>query len=403
MKPINGLIHIKVVHGGKTVFYDSFSRLPLSINSSQKASIPLNLDTQSENITLSVEEKGGQFFVQTKKNPIDCQPSTVGRIQENFKIDNKALIKVGNYTLSFVFEAITSQKQSVPHFHKRARTILNKKPTGTDEFSFDLPPKNIEQLCKGVLSAEALLTWKGQLLDSHFFQTDECISVGGDSKSQLYSPHLEGTQNFARFTKGSLVCSIKATDKGYLRSGKKRENLEDIFKKSTKPNHNCRFILERTSTINYQIAKDTFVHLRYSQKPRQLSKKKLNPSDEYIKSTSLWSFGIHLALLALIILLAPKENIPKIKQLPARTARLLVIKNTPPSLEKEQTLEKTKTKPPLKVVNKKTKHQPKKVVIKTSQKIKVVNKQQSITKKQKNVSLGFKKKDVRWFDVHEKI
>ncbi|MCB0367163.1 MAG: AgmX/PglI C-terminal domain-containing protein [Bdellovibrionaceae bacterium] len=240
----------------------------------------------------------------------------------------------------------------------------------------------IDRVPRGRRVLEAYVTWKGEVLDTHLFWPGEQVVVGR-SKEGLYVPTLKGEFLVADFDGAVARCSIPQKVNGFLRTGDYRPvPLEDLIRSQALSRKGNNYVLKLGSSdlCSMNLGHDIHLYFRYAPAPRQLSRKKIVEPDALLKKTITGSGLIHFLLVMVCLLFAPKDDTPKVKNLPPRIAKLLVKKEKPkpkpkPKKKKEEpkpTAKKKEVKPPPKKVAKQRK--PKKVVVRKNVKVREMNK-----------------------------
>lgn len=247
----------------------------------------------------------------------------------------------------------------------------------------DKPFDGIDRVPRGRRVLEAYVTWKGEILDTHLFWPGDKVVVGRTGEG-LYVPTLKGEFLVADFDGSVARCSIPQRVNGFLRTGDYRPvPLDDLIKSQALARKGKNYVLKLGSSdlCSMQLGNDIQLYFRYAPAPRQLSRKKIVEPDALLKKTITGSGLIHFLIVMICILFAPKQDTPKVKNLPPRIAKLLIKKEKPkpkpkPKKKKEEkkvTKKKTKKKVQKKVVKPKPR-KPKKVVVRKNKKIREMNK-----------------------------
>lgn len=242
--------------------------------------------------------------------------------------------------------------------------------------------KQIERLHPQRRALEVHVTWKDQVYDSRLYLPGETISIGTDT-DDLYTPILPGSFVLGRFDGQNADFFLTKGVRGYVyRSGNRQHNLEHAVGKDLLPRRGKYHVLSLSvlERCVFELGCDLKINVRYSPMPRQLSKAVVREPDRMLRRALTYSSSFHFAFLLLALLFAPAHEIPRIKHLSPRVARLLVQKSlepepppkppkivaTPPEkpvAPPKQTLPPRRWSPP-----------PKKVVIRPNQRMKVINK-----------------------------
>ncbi|MGE0764599.1 MAG: FHA domain-containing protein, partial [Bdellovibrionales bacterium] len=230
---------------------------------------------------------------------------------------------------------------------------------------------------------EVFLTWKDQVYDSRLYFAGDNISIGTDT-DDLYAPNLKGSFLLGRFDGQHADIYLSKGAMGTVYRGNQRQNtLEQLLTGELIPRRGKGYSLSLSPSdrCEIELGSNLKLHARYATAPRQLSKTLAREPDHLMRKSLTYSGSVHLAFLLFALLMAPAQTIPKVKHLPPRVAKLLTPKETPVEIPKPkeaapppEPLKQAKEEPPKKRIEpKRPRPQPKKVVIRTNEKMKVIN------------------------------
>ncbi len=270
------------------------------------------------------------------------------------------------------------------HSDEGKRTILKNK-SGVAALQIEKLFESNARINGGRTVLEVHLTWKNQIYDSKLYFAGETISVGV-KPDDLYAPTLRGSFVLGRFDGQQADLFLSKTSRGTLFRADRRFTIDQLIQSGVLARRGKSFVLPISSNERCEIDLGFGLKLnaRHAPAPRQLSKAKMREPDKIMKKALTYSGSVHMAFLLLALLLAPAKEIPKVKHLPPRVAKLLMPKEPkpeppkpieepkpePPKIAKEEPIKPPKLKPP----PKRNPPAPKKVVVRTNEKMKVINK-----------------------------
>lgn len=232
---------------------------------------------------------------------------------------------------------------------------------------------------------EVHLTWKDQLYDSKLYFSGETISVGV-KPDDLYAPTLKGSFVLGRFDGQQADLFLGRGAKGLLHRSDRKFTIDQLIESGVLARRGKSYVLPVTQQERCEIdlGFGLKLNVRHAAAPRQLSKAKMREPDKIMKKALTYSGSAHMAFLLLALLLAPAKEIPKVKHLPPRVAKLLLPKEPIPEVTKPveepkpelpKIAKEEPIKPPkLKPQPKRKPPAPKRVVVRTNEKMKVINK-----------------------------
>lgn len=225
---------------------------------------------------------------------------------------------------------------------------------------------------------EAVVLWQDQVFEVREFDNTEKVTLGPSPLAALRVPVLKKNWSLAKVDFRESTCFIPK-DKVFTitRNGEKYSSEDLVTSKQVRilP-QGYSFKLSHQDIVDVDLGSGMKVVLRYIPGTPTLTRRKLTEPDEAIKQAFLGSLVAHGLLALAIIIAAPKpKNVPQIKDVPERFARLLVeppqpilpvpetIKPPPPPPEppKKEVVKKEPPKPPKKEVVKKLPPQPKRM------------------------------------------
>ncbi|MFN7453407.1 MAG: AgmX/PglI C-terminal domain-containing protein [Pseudobdellovibrionaceae bacterium] len=222
---------------------------------------------------------------------------------------------------------------------------------------------------------EAVVMWKDQVYEVREFEPHEKVTVGSSLFASLRIPTIPRGWSLAHVDMSDARCYVpKDKPFGITRGGARYDSQSLAQAQQVKATSSgYLFRLSHQDIVDVDCGHDVKVVLRYIPGQATLTKKKLTEPDYAIKQALLGSLIVHGLLALAIIIAAPKpKNVPKLKDVPERFARLLVeppkpilpvpvpIKPPPPPEPEPPKRELVKQKPQPKKQAKIEKPQPKK-------------------------------------------
>lgn len=225
---------------------------------------------------------------------------------------------------------------------------------------------------------EAVVLWQDQVFEVREFDAAERVTLGPSLNAALRVPVLKKNWALAKVDFRESTCFIPK-DKAFTitRNGEKYSSEDLVSAKQIRAlPQGYSFKLSHQDIVDVDLGSGMKVVLRYIPGSPTLTRRKLTEPDEAIKQAFLGSLVVHGLLALAIIIAAPKsKNVPQIKDVPERFARLLVeppkpilpvpepIKPPPPPPEppKKEIVKKEPPKPPKKEVVKNLPPQPKRM------------------------------------------
>lgn len=260
--------------------------------------------------------------------------------------------------------------------------------TGVQNLRLNKLADQIERTSPHRRALEIFLTWKDQVYDSRLFFPGETIGVG-TGPEDLYAPILKGSFALGRFDGQHADFYLGKGSRGMVfRTGQRQHSLEQLLSTDGLPRRGKHHVLSLSANERcvIDLGADLKLNARYIPAPRQLSKATIREPDQMLRKALTYSGTVHIAFLLVALLLAPATEIPKVKHLSPRVAKLLTQKKveppTPPPPPKEEpppeppkTVEKVPPPPKLTIPpKKKIVPPPKRVVVKNDERLKVINK-----------------------------
>lgn len=232
---------------------------------------------------------------------------------------------------------------------------------------------------------EAIVIWNGQILEVKEFEPNEVITIGPSPIAEISIPVLPKNWSLANVQMEESQCQIiKDLDFHMVREGQIWGSQELIEAKAAEPK-GSRYRIKMFSTDVLKIFAGSGIEivLRYIPATQGVKLKKLNEPDAALKAALIGSAILHGLMSLLLIVTAPKpKNVPQLKNVPERFARLLVEPPKPilPAPTPPPPPEPVKP-PPKKEVVKKPELKPQKpVVVKQPKQLDKVNKYPIVVK-----------------------
>lgn len=180
----------------------------------------------------------------------------------------------------------------------------------------------------GAKRVEAVVMWHDQVYDVKEFEPQEIITIGNSGLANIKIPTLPRGWKLAHVNFDSSTCYIP---KGPLFSIRKADGRvvgaqELVESKEAKPKGSgFQFKFSTRDVLKVDLGTDVSLYLRYIPAPPVLTTRKPVEPDYAIKQAIVGSTVLHLVLATLLFLNAPPpKDVPKLKNVPERFARLLV-------------------------------------------------------------------------------
>lgn len=175
---------------------------------------------------------------------------------------------------------------------------------------------------------EAIVFWQDQVYEVREFDPNEKVTVGSSNFAALNIPVIPKGWALAKVDFQNTQCFVPK-DKNFsvIRDGQAMTAQELINNQQAKPKgHGFTFKMGQHDIVNVDVGGGMKVFLRYVPATKSLTKKKLTEPDYAIKQAMLGSAILHGIFSLLMIIFAPAttSNVPKLKNVPERYARLLV-------------------------------------------------------------------------------
>lgn len=426
-------LSIFVSEGGKSVFEQSFSQVPITIGRSPTCDVPLTQYNWISRQHFQITAIDGKWIAVDLNSSNGLQYQ--GQSHSQLEIEPGMTLEMGPLTIRFQFNqppplatrredadltptlleiartpagpaAVTApQRAAYPpprpvefrkpgkgsiaeswfqHTHQKIR--FARFETGVANLKLDKLADQIESTSPRRRALEVFITWKDQVYDSRLYFPGETIGVGV-GPDDLYAPTLKGSFAIGRFDGQHADFYLTKNSRGMVfRSAQRQHSLEDLLDADGLPRRRKHFVLSLNATERCVIDLGFGLKLnaRYTSAPRQLSKAAIREPDRMLRKALTYSGTVHIAFLLVALLLAPAADVPKVKHLPPRVAKLLTQKKVepppPPPPPKEEppppkVAEKVPPPPKQKIVlKKKIVPPPKRVVVKSNERLKVINK-----------------------------
>ncbi len=183
----------------------------------------------------------------------------------------------------------------------------------------------------GPKKLEAVLLWQDQVIEVKAFSEGEKIYIGPSLLANIPVPTLKKGWALARVEKNLAVCFLPSEKEfrigreGYYFSNEELVQSQYLQKKKK----GFSFRLSHLDVVEIQLGSNLKLCLRWMPRSSRLKQTHLMEPDVVIKQSLFVSMILHGAFSLLLMLTTPPaQNIPKLKDVPERYARLLV---DPPS------------------------------------------------------------------------
>lgn len=259
------------------------------------------------------------------------------------------------------FHAITHSGMHKSHMHGA--------PVVDRNFTSDLVDYHPGLKSAAQKKLEAIVYWQDQVFEVREFDPQEKVTLGSSNFAALNIPVIAKGWALAKVDFQNAQCFVPK-DKSFsvIRDGQPLSSQDLINSQQAKPKgHGLTFKMGQHDIVNVDVGGGMKVFLRYVPATKALTKKKLTEPDYAIKQAMLGSAILHGIFSLLMIIFAPTStNVPKLKNVPERYARLLVeppkpiipipepptTTTMPPVVKKEPPKPEPKKPEPKKVVEK---------------------------------------------------
>jgi len=316
------------------------------------------------------EERGDLYFT-------DLSPHGAfhvdGNLVKKIKIVDEAEISFQERKIFIsVFKTQDLEKLTQPWMHTPDTNVksLRGSKHGGLELITPIRPNPKVQIKRWIL--EGYVTWKDQIYDwkqyskgSQVYITPKMRTIR-DNSAPLYAPIVEAETIIAHSNGNTALCFLSDRYQGQLEdvNGKILTNADLLRTRVKRRGHKNYFELQKGELFSSSIGENVKVFLRFAPAPPRLTSFLSSSQDLSFQQTVIASAMIHLAMVAMLVIFAPKLDGPKVEGIPPRLARLLV--EPPKLLIPTPEIEKVPSKPPPE------KDKPKPVVLKKPDKIKKV-------------------------------
>lgn len=185
---------------------------------------------------------------------------------------------------------------------------------------------------------ESLVLWNEQIYNIQEFGYRETIIVGPTYEDSIHIPSVPFRWSLSKYDFQEAIFQVPKNLNVFAIRGKNFLSKEQLLKEKrlTENQNSLQIQISFYDVLRVEIDTKTQLYFRYVPSATDLDKKKLFNPDTLVKFAILASFGLHL-LLAMMMMMIPKEKIqPKIKKAPERIAKLIVEeKPAPPPEEKK--------------------------------------------------------------------
>lgn len=419
-------IHIKIINNDKIIFDQIFDKLPISIGRDPNCDVALtNYDTVSAQhatiipignqiCIINNTASNGLIYNNESVDNLALEDETKVQINPLDIIIKKEVIIVSKEDVTLKIPSPTNEqnKAKVPNLMNSKQNIgtknasvnkTNKINSNKKNKNLNLNNKNfhqngafIQRIETNKIALEGSLIWRGQVLDTKVFHKNDVLSLSPNPDNGFYIPNLKRTFSLAQFNGASTKCILPINSKGQVTDKNNHvSDLQSVLKTNYKKKSALLKINNDQSCI-IKITNDIDLQLQHIEAPKLFSQIKFLIPEKLFKKTLKGSGVLHLIILLTALLLAPTQEVPKVKNLPPRIAKLLVPTKkkveVKPEIKKPLKKEKiVKTKKKIKakkkkiVKQKKRIYKPKKVVVRTNKRMKKINKM-PFTVKTKTVS-----------------
>lgn len=369
------ILKIKVYFDGKKVLEKTFQSGPVIIGRLPTCDIHFDLPFLSRQHCQIIQDGANFYLVDlNSRNGVFVEGETVSRylVTDNFEFSiDKLKIKTQVDKKPVVLQPTLAQKESPkkasipdsPTHHAITQSGISKKqvPRPTPKQAHQQIPKSsdrnstviqgIEEIDSertalvkgdyrselvefhpGVLSTpkrkfEAVVTWKNQVYDVKEFNPKERVTIGNSSLSNLQIPSLPKGWALAHIDFDKAYCYVPSDKRFVLSRSGQDYNVNQLINSQFAKQQGSGIVFKMgfQDVVNIDLANDLKLTLRYVPSPGELTKKKLTEPDHALREAFLASLMINGIIALLMIIFAPEsKNIPKLKDVPERYARLLV-------------------------------------------------------------------------------
>lgn len=173
---------------------------------------------------------------------------------------------------------------------------------------------------------QGVVTWGQDILDVRQFMAGDEFIVGKTPFEPIYVPSLGHKLNLGKNVAGAgyfkipkgLKWRLSGTDFDYSKEQAVEKRLAQDQGSS------YAFQLRLKDVATFDLGEDVSLHMRYVEVPRPLVTKTWIENREVFKKAIQISVAIHLVVSLVVLFSAPKNEAPKVDNVPPRFAKLLV-------------------------------------------------------------------------------
>ena len=189
---------------------------------------------------------------------------------------------------------------------------------------------------------EAILLWHDQIYEVHEFEPTEKITIGSSRLASIYVPTIPRGWKLAQVDFEKSACYIpKGPDFSLRKDDGQVVSSSNLIQNQTAKARGSGFTISfgHREVLQIDLGSGLQLFLRYVPAPARLTTRKSVEPDFAIKQALVGSAILHIIMAILLIVNSPQpKNVPKIKNVPERFARLLV---DPPKQQTEPRPEPT--------------------------------------------------------------
>ncbi|MBX2994028.1 MAG: AgmX/PglI C-terminal domain-containing protein [Bdellovibrionaceae bacterium] len=175
---------------------------------------------------------------------------------------------------------------------------------------------------------EAVVLWHDQIVDVQEFEPSEKVTIGSSSMASIRIPTLPQGWKLAQVDFEASHCFIpQGPSFSILKSDGQVYGQESLLGAQVARSRGSGFVVSFANgeVLQIDLGNGLQLFMRYIPATPQLTTRKPVEPDAAIKAALIGSSIVHAILAALLIITAPApKNVPKIKNVPERYARLLV-------------------------------------------------------------------------------
>lgn len=311
-KEFNPYLKIRIVREQKVLFERSFRQTQVSLGPSVEFDVPLPFLPPATPAMLIKPFSDGRIVMYQR-----------GHQSELSVHQKQGVYHCGNLCIEFtqILPELSPSEKFYPTPSNQAAARLL--PASNETFIAHRQQAIWSERLSRFHHLEVIVIWKGEIIESRLYRPNEIVSLGTGSED-LYIPWLEKSMALARVDVTGADCLIPTKNAAYIYQ-KSKETAERLH-----PSSRYRLAKRSGEQLKIDLRKDFCLLFKFVPSPRPLSRWMRREDNQSMAKMAAFSFLLHFLFLFMILHFAPDTSAPKIKNVPDKVARLLVMKPPKP-------------------------------------------------------------------------